>query len=81
MAHSKHAVAIGRAGRAAITEAGLSLAEYADKAETSLSSLSRRVNGSIPFTYPELVTLSSITGVSLAELMRAAERVTERGAA
>lgn len=72
------AVAIGRAVRGAITTAGLSLPEAADQAGLSLSTLSRRVNGTLPFTFPELVRVAAVCGVRVSELAASAERITDR---
>lgn len=80
MAHrlDPDAVAIGRAVRAALTEAGFTLAEAAPRLGLSLQTLSRRVNGTLPFTWPELMRASGITGVTPSELAEAADRVLSR---
>lgn len=75
------AVAIGRAVRGAIATAGLSVAEAADQSDIGLSTFSRRVNGTLPFTFPELVRVARVCGVKVSDLALAAERVAERGAA
>ena len=75
------AVAIGRAVRGAVATAGLSLADAAEQSGIALSTLSRRVNGSLPFTFPELVRVARVCGVRVSEIVQAAERVADRGAA
>jgi hypothetical protein len=75
------AVAIGQAVRGAIAQAGLSQADAAPRVNgMHLNSLSRRINGAMPFTYPELVAVSRLTGVTVAELVAAAERIAARSA-
>jgi hypothetical protein len=69
------AVAIGRAVRGAIATAGLSLAEVSERTGITLTTLSRRVNGTIPFTFPELVCVAKVCGVRASDLAIAAERV------
>lgn len=70
--------AIGQAVRAAVVQAGLTLAETAEATGIALNTLSRRVNGVIPFTWPELVLIAEVTGVSCTELATSAERIAER---
>lgn len=74
------AVAIGRAVRGAIATAGLSLAETADLAGITLSTLSRRVNGTLPFTFPELAKIATVCDVKVSDLALAAERIAARAA-
>lgn len=69
------AIAIGRAVRGAIATAGLSLIEVADRAGMTVSTLSRRVNGTLPFTFPELVRVAAVCGVRASDLALSAERV------
>lgn len=76
-----HAVAIGHAVRGAIAQAGLTQAQAADKTGMALNTLSRRINGLLPFTWPEIARVSQITGVSLGEIVAAAERIYARDAA
>lgn len=64
--------------KAAIVEAGLSIIETAPLAGMTVNTLSRRVNGTIPFTWPEIVRISSVTGVSCTEIVASAERIAER---
>lgn len=75
------AVAIGRAVRGAIATAGLSLAEASERTGLTLSTLSRRINGTSPFTFPELVAVASVCDVRVSELALAAERIIDRDAA
>ncbi len=75
------AVAIGRAVRGAIATAGLSLAEAADEAGFALSTLSRRVNGTLPFTFPELAKIADLCDVKVSDLALAAERIIGKDAA
>lgn len=75
------AVAIGRAVKGALATAGLSLSESADLTGITLSTLSRRVNGTMPFTFPELVRVAKVCGVRVSDLALAAERITGKDAA
>lgn len=75
------AVAIGRAAKGAITTAGLSLAEAAERSGIPLSTLSRRVNGTLPFSFPELVRIADICDVRVSDLALSAERILGREAA
>lgn len=68
------AIAIGRAVRGAIATAGLTQAEVAEQTGIPLKTLSRRVNGSLPFTFPELVKVATLCGVKASDLALAAER-------
>lgn len=78
---NRHAVAIGIAVRAAIVEAGLTQAQFAEKSGMALNTLSRRINGVLPFTWPEIAKVSDITGVAISELVASAERIANRDAA
>lgn len=75
------AVAVGAAVRGAIAQAGLSQAETADLVKMSLNSLSRRINGNLPFTWPEMVRIGKATGTTAAELATTAERLARTKAA
>lgn len=72
------AVAIGRAVKGACATAGLSISEAATAVEMPLSTFSRRVNGTLPFTFPELVRVAEVCGVRASDLALAAERIAER---
>lgn len=72
------AIAVGQAVRGAIAQAGLSQAQAAEAVTMHLNSFSRRVNGAIAFTYPELVRIASATDVRLTDLVASAERIAER---
>ncbi|WP_232676732.1 helix-turn-helix transcriptional regulator [Nocardioides sp. R-C-SC26] len=76
----REAVAIGRAVHGAVTAAGLSLAEAAEQSAIPLTTFSRRVNGRLPFTFPELVRVARISGVSVTELATSAERILQSNA-
>lgn len=67
--------AIGQAARGAVAEADMTQDEVARAIGLSLSSLSRRLNGQLPFTYPELVRLADTTGVTVGDLVARAERI------
>lgn len=69
------AVAIGRAVKGAIAAAGLTQADVSERTGIALNTLSRRVNGTIPFTFPELVRIARATGVRVADLVESAERL------
>lgn len=74
------AVAIGRAVRGAIATAGLSLSDVSAATSIALSTLSRRVNGSLPFTFPELCRVAEVCGVKVSDLALSAERIAQRAA-
>lgn len=82
MAHLEpSAVAIGAAVRGAIAQAGLSQAEASERTGIALNTLSRRVNGLLPFTWPEIVRIANVTGTTASELASIAERLaTQRSA-
>lgn len=73
-------VAIGRAVRGAIVSAGMSLAEVAERVDIAPRTMSRRVNGALPFTFPELVKIANVCGVKVSELVASAERIVARAA-
>ena len=77
----REAIAIGRAARGAIATAGLSLAEAAAATGITLSTMSRRVNGTLPFTFPELVRLAGACGVRVSDIAASAERILDKAAA
>jgi hypothetical protein len=54
------------------------LAPYA---EISVNSLSRRLNGLLPFTWSELVRIAEATGTSVLSMAASAEEIYERSAA
>jgi len=68
-------VAIGRAVKAATAHAGRTQAELSTEADIGLNSLSRRLNGHVPFTFPELVRVCHVLGIPLADLTERAERI------
>ncbi len=72
------AVAIGRAVRGAIATAGLTLSQVSELTDITLTTLSRRVNGSLPFTFPELARIATACGVRVSDLALSAERIAER---
>lgn len=72
------AVAIGQAVRGAIAQAGLTQADVAERTGIALNTLSRRINGLLPFTWPELVRIADVTDVSVSDLAAAAVRIAER---
>lgn len=74
------AIAIGRAVRGALATAGLTLTEAAEQTGITLSTFSRRVNGTLPFTFPELFRIADICGTKVSDLASAAERIIERAA-
>ncbi|MGH3631497.1 MAG: helix-turn-helix domain-containing protein [Sciscionella sp.] len=75
------AIAVGRAVRAALAGAGLTQAEAAIAAGISLQTLSRRINGQMPFTWPELVRIANVTEVGVTELAASAVRIAEKESA
>lgn len=75
------AVAIGAAVRGASVEAGISLTQLAESAGFSWQSLSRRVNGHLAFTYPELVRVAGVTDTTLVDLIARADSIAKRRAA
>lgn len=72
------AVAMGQAVRGAIAQADLTLAETAPQTTMHLNTLSRRVNGISAFTWPEIVQIADVTGVTPSELVASACRIAER---
>lgn len=72
------AVAIGQAVRGALAQADLTQQYTAEQMPMAITSLSRRINGGLPFTFPELVRISRLTGVTLGELVATAERIASR---
>lgn len=74
-------VAIGRAVRGAIVSAGMSLAEAADQVGIAKRTLSRRVNGTLPFTFPELVKIADVCDIRVSDLAIAAERIAAKAVA
>lgn len=79
MAHiDPRSVAMGQAVRGAIAQAGLTQALTAEAADMALNTLSRRINGSIPFTWPELARLAEVTGLNTSDLIASAERILNR---
>ncbi len=74
-------VAIGRAVRGALAEAGMSLAEAADRGGFATRTFSRRVNGELPFTFPELVKIAELCDTKVSDLALAAERIAAKVAA
>jgi transcriptional regulator with XRE-family HTH domain len=74
------AVAIARAVAGAIATAGMTYAETAERADIALNTFSRRMNGAIPFTWPELVRVARATGVRVTDLAESAERLADRRA-
>lgn len=74
-------LSMGRAVRGALAEAGLTHAEAAARIGISLASLSRRINGDLPFTWPELVSISDATSVPVSSLIANAERIASEKAA
>ena len=75
------AVAVGRAVRRAIEDAGLTQADAGDSIGLSKRSMSRRITGHLPFTWPELVRVSDVVDVDLSDLLEDAERTAARVAA
>lgn len=58
----------------ALTDAGISRREAADRSGIPLTTLMRRLRGHSPFTYLELVTLADIAGVRVSDIAAAAEQ-------
>lgn len=74
------AVAIGRAVRGALATAGVTIGDASEQTGIALSTLSRRINGSIPFTFPELVKVAALCNIRVSDLAAAAERSAGRAA-
>jgi hypothetical protein len=74
-------VAVGRAVRGAIAATTLSRADVAEAMGISLRSMHRRILGELPFTVTELMTISKLCDVSLAELLARVERIASGDAA
>lgn len=75
-----YAVAIGAAVRGAIAQAGLSQEDAAIQIDMHRNSLSRRINGNLPFTWPEVVRVAQVTGTTAIELATTAERLAKQPA-
>ncbi|TCJ23051.1 hypothetical protein [Nocardioides jejuensis] len=73
--------AMGQAVRGALAQAGLTQDDSAPLLNMGLNSLSRRINGLLPFKWPELVQVSTLTGVPLLDLVTNAERIAAKAAA
>lgn len=69
------AVAIGRAVKGAIVTAGRTQAEVSERAEIPLKTLSRRISGEVPFTFPELIRVARVLRCSLADLTDRAQHI------
>lgn len=54
-------------------------AEIAERAPIALNTLSRRINGLLPFTWPEVVRIAEVTGTTASELADTATRLARRG--
>lgn len=76
---SAEAAAIGQAVRGAIAQADLTQAEAAERTGIAPNTLSRRINGLLPFTWTEIVRIADVTGVTATELAASATRIAERG--
>lgn len=72
------AAAMGKAVRGAIATAGLSQAQAAEASGIPSRSFSRRINGLLPFTWPEIVRIADATGVACSDLIASAERIAGR---
>ncbi|AIY15806.2 hypothetical protein KR76_01735 [Pimelobacter simplex] len=73
-------MAIGRAVHGAIITAGFTLVEAAERTGIGYRTLSRRVNGTLPFTFPELARIATLCGVKVSDLAAAAERISASAA-
>lgn len=72
------AAAIGQAVKTALAEADMTQHEASATTGIAYASLSRRLNGAIPFTFPELIHVARVTGVPLSGLIESAERIIAR---
>lgn len=75
------AVAAGRAVRAALTQCGMTQEQLSEKTGISLSTLSRRINGSHAFSLPELFAVAEVTGADVVDLVAATNAAYKKGAA
>jgi transcriptional regulator with XRE-family HTH domain len=66
---------MGQAVYGAIVAADLTQAQAAEAAGMALNTLSRRINGHLPFTWPEVARLAGVTGLTISELVASAERI------
>lgn len=69
---------MGQAVQGAIAQAGLTQALTAEATGMALNTLSRRINGHLPFTWPELVGIAKVTDLSISDLVASAERIHNR---
>lgn len=83
MGHAPHplAAAIGQAVRNALTDAGLTQAQFAELSGLNIKTLGRRLSGTIPFTYPEIRAAADALGITTTQLIEDADRVYARRAA
>lgn len=65
--------ALGKSVRRAIGGAGMTQAVVSDLINMPLNSLSRRINGHIGFTLPELAKIAAVTGTTASDLVLMAE--------
>lgn len=69
------AVAIGDAVRDLLSAHRLTLATTSRLTGVPLATLSRRVNGTLPFTFRELRAIARLCAVSVADIAEAAEQI------
>jgi hypothetical protein len=65
---------MGRAVRGAVARKGWTLAQTGQSIGIAERSMTRRVSGLLPFTWPELVRISEALDIELSEILDVAER-------
>lgn len=74
------AVAVGQAVRVAAARRGVKLIPLGARAGLTQRTMARRVNGHVPFTWPELVRIAEALDTDVADLLAEAEMEAARAA-
>jgi len=64
--------------RGAIAQAGLTQSDLAESTDITLNTLSRRLNCWSDFTWPEIASIATATGVTVVDLANSAHRIAMR---
>lgn len=77
--HDPTAVAVGGVVKALIRGQGLTLTQVSELTGINQTTLSRRVNGVLPFTFPELSAIARLCEVKVSDIAAAVEETGEAG--
>jgi hypothetical protein len=66
---------MGNAVRGVLASAGYSIATAAPELGMGVNTLSRRVNGLLPFTWPEIARVANLTRTPTVEIVATADRL------